>query len=134
MKKYAFLPLAALILCIYSPSAFAGKIVEADDSSYHNEVVRSESPVLLEFYANWCGACRKSAPAVESIARRLDGKLKVVKMDVDKSRSTAAKYEVRSIPAFFYVVDGSVKGSAVGAYPEDELLKELGISAGQEEE
>jgi len=107
--------------------ASGAKPLEADDSSYDALVVRPDTPVLIQFYAAWCGACKKSAPTVDEIARELDGKIKVVKMNVDKSRKVSEKFKVTSIPMFVYMKDGKVVGTATGAYPKDELLKMLGI-------
>ncbi len=117
----------SVFVVVQASNASAAGPVEADDVSYYNEVVRSELPVILEFYANWCPACKKVGPAVSGLASRLSGRVKVVKMNVDRSQTTASRYKVKSIPAFFYVDDGSVLGETVGAMSGDELLDELGV-------
>lgn len=128
MRRYsAVLAVAAMALTLTAVYALAAGVIEANDDTYYNEVVRSDKPVILEFYATWCGACKKVAPEVDKIANELDGKVKVVKMNVDKSRVTSDRFKVRSIPAFFYMEDGNIRGQAVGASSKDELLDELGV-------
>lgn len=116
-----------LVVSLFTGQSQASGVVQADDDSYYNEVVRSDIPVILEFSAKWCPACRKMEPVLNKLAGRLSGKVKVVRMDVDKSRNTTSRFRVKSIPAFFYMEDGSVKGEAVGAMSEHDLLHSLGV-------
>lgn len=118
---------AALSASVFAVRASAGAVVEADDTSYYDEVVRSELPVILMFHADWCAACLKQAPVMDGLACELAGRVKVVRMKVEKSRTTASRYKVRSIPAFFYLEDGNVRGEAVGAMSGATLLELLHV-------
>ncbi|MCY4263356.1 MAG: thioredoxin TrxA [Gammaproteobacteria bacterium] len=82
-------------------------IVQVTDSSFDQDVLQSESPVLVDFWASWCGPCKMIAPIVEQVATEYDGKLKVCKLDVDANPETAAKYGIRGIPALVMFNDGA---------------------------
>jgi len=116
-----------VVIAAHSSTAYAGSVVVADDDSYYNEVVRSELPVILEFSASWCGYCKKMIPTMNQMANELSGKVKVVTVDIDNSPETKSRFKVRSVPSFFYMEDGNVRGEALGAYPKETLLMKLNV-------
>jgi thioredoxin 1 len=101
------------------------KPVELTDSSFENEVLKSTLPVLIDFWAIWCGPCRMVSPIVEEIAGEYAGKLKVGKVDVDSNPATAMQYGIRSIPTLLLLKDGQVIEQIVGAVPKRVLIDKL---------
>ncbi|MBI4641173.1 MAG: thioredoxin [Candidatus Tectomicrobia bacterium] len=101
------------------------KPIELTDASFEQEVLKSSVPVLVDFWAVWCGPCKMIAPSVEQIAHEYEGKLKVGKVDVDVNQATAAKYMVRSIPTLLIFKDGKQMEQIVGAVPKDHIVKKL---------
>jgi len=95
------------------------------DGTFETEVVQSSVPVLVDFWAAWCGPCRAIAPAVEEIASEYNGRLKVVKLDVDDNQEVAIKYGVQSIPTLMVFKGGEVVERLVGAYPKPVLLSKI---------
>ena len=93
--------------------------------NFEAEVVKSDKPVLVDFYADWCGPCRSMMPAVEALAEKYEGRAKVGKVSVDKQEELAAQFGIRSIPFFAFVKDGKVVDSVLGAVPSSELEKKL---------
>ena len=102
----------------------AGSITEVTDSNFQAEVIESEKPVLVDFWAAWCGPCRVVAPVLEEIAAERDD-LRIVKLDVDANQQTAANYEVLSIPTMILFKNGQVAKKIIGAYPKKRLESEL---------
>jgi thioredoxin 1 len=104
--------------------------VELTDSSFETEVLKSTLPVLIDFWAIWCGPCRMVSPIVEEIAGEYTGKLKVGKVDVDSNTATAMQYGIRSIPTLLLFKDGQVVEQIIGAVPKrvivDKLSRHLG--------
>lgn len=100
-------------------------VIHLSDSNFAQEVIESDKPVLTEFWAPWCGPCRVMAPVIETFAGKHDGKLKVGKLNVDENQSTAASYEILSIPTFILFVDGKEAKKLVGAVSERKLEEEL---------
>ena len=94
------------------------QVHEATDANFDQEVLRSETPVLVDFWAEWCAPCRAIAPIVKELASEHEGKLKVVKVDVDQSPQSAAKFGVRSIPNVILFQKGTVVGQLNGARPK----------------
>ena len=101
------------------------EVPSVTEQSFDQEVLQSELPVLVDFWAPWCGPCRAVAPVVEKVATDMTGKLKTVKCNVDESQSLAAKYGIRSIPSLLIFRGGEVVDSVVGFLPEAELKKRL---------
>lgn len=99
----------------------AGNIVNASDSTFEIEVLKSDIPVVVDFWAVWCGPCKAIAPHLEAIANANNGKIKIVKVDVDSSPTTAMKYGVRSIPTLLLVQGGKVIKQQVGALTRTQL-------------
>lgn len=103
----------------------AGNVVEVDQQSWNAEVVNSDKPVLVDFWAAWCGPCRMVAPTIEELANEYSDKIKFVKLNVDDNPAIASQYQVMSIPTFAVLVNGAVKKRFVGAMPKDGFVAEL---------
>ncbi len=95
------------------------------EENFENEVLQSDIPVLVDFYADWCGPCKMMMPVVEKLAEAYDGKVKVGKVNSDENNQLAAKYGIMSIPSFLIIKNGEVVDSATGAMPMDTLAKKL---------
>jgi len=104
-------------------------VTEVSDSSFETDVLKSDQPVLVDFWAAWCAPCRAIAPHVEALAKDYDGKLRVGKCDIDANQVFAAQYDIRSIPTLLVFKEGKVVGQVVGAVPrariEDMIKKAL---------
>ncbi|MCR4337459.1 MAG: thioredoxin [Candidatus Omnitrophica bacterium] len=96
-----------------------------DEKTFDDEVLKSSVPVLVDFWAEWCGPCRMISPIVDEIAKELQGKLKVVKINVDEAQQLAIKHNVMSIPTLLIVKDGKLADHMVGAMPKDQLLQKI---------
>jgi thioredoxin 1 len=103
----------------------ADNIVQISDDTFESEVLKSPVPVLIDFWAPWCGPCRAIAPIVDQLADEYTGKLKVVKMNVDDNPRTPANYGVRGIPNLILFKDGKVEQQIVGAVPKAHLVKAI---------
>lgn len=93
--------------------------------NFKDEVVNSKEPVLIDFYADWCGPCKTMMPVVEQIANEYDGRLKVGKINSDEEQELAQAFQVMSIPNFFIVKDGKIVDQIIGAMPKAELKKHI---------
>jgi thioredoxin 1 len=100
-------------------------IVELSDANFDQEVLKSEQPVLVDFWAAWCGPCKALAPTVDDIAIQYAGKVKVGKMDVDRNMATPVRYGIRGIPALLLFKDGKVADQIVGYVPKDIIERSL---------
>jgi thioredoxin 1 len=100
-------------------------IVEVTDANFDADVLKSDKPVLIDFWATWCGPCRAIAPIVDELATEYQGKVKVGKMDVDRNSATPMRYGVRGIPTLLVFKDGQVKEQIVGYVPKEQIQKAL---------
>jgi len=100
-------------------------ILEVTDANFDQEVLKSEQPVLIDFWATWCGPCRALAPVVDEIAKSYGGKIKVGKMDVDSNTATPQRYGVRGIPTLLVFKNGEVQEQIVGYVPKETIESAL---------
>jgi len=103
----------------------AGTIQEVNDNNFQAEVIESDTPVLVDFWAPWCGPCRMVAPVLEEIAQEKGDALKIVKLNTDENQRTAVAYEVLSIPTLILFKNGQIAKKVIGAYPKRKLEAEL---------
>jgi len=96
-----------------------------NDSNFEQEVIKSDIPVMVDFYADWCGPCKMIAPAVEEIAKEYDGKINVCKLNVDEAGQTAAKYRVSSIPFIGFFKNGELVDQLIGAVPKENITVKI---------
>ena len=100
-------------------------MIEVNDTNFAEIVENSDIPVLADFWAPWCGPCKALTPTIEKIAQELEGKIKVVKVNVDESPAIAGKFSIMSIPTVILFKDGQVKEQTVGLVNKDKLLKKI---------
>ena len=100
-------------------------LIEITDDNFENEVIKSELPVLIDFWAVWCGPCKMIAPIVEELATEYNGKAKIGKLDVDSNQQTSIKFGVRSIPTLLLFKDGELKDTIIGAVPKTNIVEKL---------
>ena len=108
-------------------------VLEVSDATFDQEVLKSEQPVLVDFWAVWCGPCKAIAPTVDAVAAKYAGQLKVAKVNVDQNGATPSRYNIRGIPALLFFKDGKVVDQIEGWKPQDvveeKIQKILGIPA-----
>lgn len=102
------------------------EIVELNDDNFETEVLKSDLPILVDFWAVWCGPCRMVAPVLEQIADEYDGQVRIGKLDVDANQQTAYQHQVSSIPTFILFKDGQVADRMMGAMPKTAFQSFLG--------
>jgi len=101
------------------------EVSEFTDANFENEVLKSDQPCLVDFWAEWCGPCRMVGPVVEEIAKDYGGRLKVGKLNVDQNGQTAAKYGIMSIPSLLLFKQGKVVDQIVGAVPKKQMVEKI---------
>jgi thioredoxin 1 len=100
-------------------------VLEVNDANFDQEVLRSEQPVLVDFWAVWCGPCKAIAPIVDNVAATYAGKLKVAKVNVDQNGATPSRYGIRGIPALLFFKGGKVADQIVGYVPQDVIEEKV---------
>ena len=98
-------------------------VIELNKENFEKEVMEAEVPVLIDFWANWCGPCRMMSPIIDKIAEEMGDKVKVCKVNVDENHELAEKYEIMTIPAFIIVKNGAETGRTIGVQPKEDILK-----------
>jgi len=108
----------------------AGNVLEVSDSNFDTEVLQSQVPVLVDFWAEWCGPCKMLAPIVEALAREYEGKVKVAKVNVDENIATASRFRIQGIPTLLLFKGGQVREQLVGTQPKSVVEKALAKHVG----
>jgi thioredoxin 1 len=103
-------------------------IVHVTDASFDNEVLKSDKPVLIDFWAAWCGPCKMIAPVLDELAKDFAGRVKICKMDVDANKETPAKFNIRGIPTLMMFKNGNLEGTKVGALSKVQLAEFINSS------
>ncbi len=96
-------------------------VEKVTDTTFDQDVLKSDAPVVVDFWAEWCGPCRMISPALEEISKSLDGRVKIVKLNVDENPATAAKYGIMSIPTLMLFKNGQLASRQIGAAPKAKL-------------
>ncbi len=99
--------------------------IEFTDANFDQEVLKSDLPVLVDFWAVWCGPCKMIAPVVKELAKEYEGKVKIGKVDVDNNQNVSIKYGIRSIPTLLIFKDGKIVEQIVGAVPKAQIVQKL---------
>ena len=99
------------------------QVIHATDADFDSQVLNADGPVLVDFWATWCGPCKMIAPALDELATTYAGRAKVVKIDIDQNRNTAMKYHVRSIPMLLLFKNGQVQATQIGAVGKAQLIQ-----------
>jgi thioredoxin 1 len=103
--------------------------IDVTEATFEQEVLKSETPVLVDFWAEWCGPCHAVSPVLEKIAEERQGELKLVKVNIDSEQTLSLRYGVMSIPTMILFRDGQPAAAAVGAQPKSSLERTLGLAA-----
>ncbi len=98
-------------------------VEKVSDTSWDSDVLQSKEPVVVDFWAEWCGPCRQVAPVLEEVAGELAGKVKIVKLNVDESPNTASKYGIQSIPTLMIFKNGEMTARQIGAAPKAKIVQ-----------
>ena len=100
-------------------------VTELNKDNFEKEVMEANVPVLIDFWASWCGPCRMMSPVIDKIAEEMGDKLKVCKVNVDENHELAEKYEIMTIPAFIVIKNGAEAGRTIGVQPKEDILKPI---------
>lgn len=100
-------------------------VLHFSEADFQNEVLESDIPVLVDFYADWCGPCKMMSPVLEQISNEMDGQVKIGKINVDENPNIASQYNVMSIPNFVLFKGGQPVGQVIGAIPKDQLVSKI---------
>jgi thioredoxin 1 len=100
-----------------------GKEKKISDQSFDADVLNASGPVLVDYWAEWCGPCKQIAPALEEISNEMDGRITIAKLNIDENPATPTKYGVRGIPTLMVFKDGQIAGTKVGALPKSKLVE-----------
>lgn len=103
--------------------------IDVTEATFEQEVLQSETPVIVDFWAEWCGPCHAVAPVLDKIAEERQGEIKLVKVNIDQEQALSAKYGVMSIPTMILFKEGEPAAAAVGAQPKGALERSLGLAA-----
>ncbi|MDR2183822.1 MAG: thioredoxin [Clostridiales bacterium] len=101
-----------------------------NEADFENDVLKSEIPVVVDFFATWCGPCKMIAPVLDQLADEFAGKAKIVKLDVDQAKQVAIQYGVKSVPTLVFFKDGEIADKVVGAQPKSELKNKIAAMVG----
>ena len=100
-------------------------MLEVTDENFNAEIINSDLPALVDFWAEWCGPCRMVSPVVEELANDYKGKIKVAKMDVDQNRDTPTRFGIRNIPTLIFFKGGEVTQTIIGVQPKSHIEEEI---------
>jgi thioredoxin 1 len=102
-----------------------GDVLQVTDKSFDEEILRSEIPAMVDFWAEWCGPCKMIGPTVEELCKEYAGRIKIAKMNVDENRQTPARFGIRNIPTMIFFKGGEVTQTIIGAHPKSHIDQEL---------
>jgi thioredoxin 1 len=102
-----------------------GTTTHTSDSDFQKDVLDSKIPVLVDFWAEWCGPCKMVAPVLDELAKEYEGKIKIAKVDVDQNQQVAGNFNIRSIPTLLFFKNGQVVKQLIGAHPKTKLITEI---------
>ncbi|KKL52282.1 hypothetical protein LCGC14_2287060 [marine sediment metagenome] len=108
------------------------KVIEVTDENFEQEVIQSDIPVLVDFWADWCGPCKIFKPVIEKIAKEYEGKLKVCEVDTTISRNIGINYKIKALPSLLIFKDGEVKNKSVGLKSKADIIKNIEEVIGEE--
>ena len=101
------------------------QILDVTDATFEDEVLKSETPVIVDFWAEWCAPCRQLSPTLKELAGEYDGRLRVVKIDVDANPTITTELDVRAMPTLLFFREGQIRSQLVGNQPRSNLVKEI---------
>ena len=99
------------------------EVIDITDTTFEEEVIKSETPVLVDYWAKWCGPCKMISPILENLAETYKEKLKICKLNIDENVNTPAKYNIRGIPTLMIVKNGNIESIKVGALTKEQLIE-----------